>query len=128
MPVVQAPPDAVPTVDLVTQVLAEARELVELEVRSAKQELREDLAEATRAVIAAALAIAIGLLVLAALVVAVIIALGGTVAAALIVAAALAALAVISLAVAYAAAPKTLLGKTRQHLKDDVSALKEHVA
>jgi uncharacterized membrane protein YqjE len=128
MPVVESASESLPTPDLVKRALAEARELVELEVRLAKAELREDLVEAKRAAVAGALAIGIALLVVDALLVAVILALGGTVAAALIVAAALAALVVVSAAVAYAAAPKTLLGKTREHLKTDATELKERVA
>lgn len=127
MPVVQPPPETLSTPDLVKQVLTEARDLVELEVRMAKAELREDLSEAKRAAIAGGLAVGIAMLVIAALLVAVIFALGGTVVAALIVAAALAALAAVSIAVAYATAPKSLLGKTREHLKTDASELKEHV-
>ena len=127
MPEVQSPAGAVPTAELIRQALTEARELATLEVRIAKEELREELAEAQHAAIAGALAIAVALLVLVALVVAVILALGGTVGAALIVAAALAGLAVVSVIVAYAAAPKSLLAKTRQHLKKDAAELKEHV-
>jgi uncharacterized membrane protein YqjE len=128
MPVADSLLESASTPELAKRALIEARELVELEVRIAKEELREDLAEAVRAAIAAALAIGIAMLVLGALVVAVILALGGTVVAALMVAAALAVLAIVSMALAYASAPKSLLGKTRKHLKDDRTALKEHVA
>lgn len=127
MSALQSPPDLLPTAELVKQALGEARGLVELEVRIAKEELRAELLEAKRAAIAGTLAIGIAMLVLGALIVALIFALGGTVAAALVVAAALAALAAISVAVAYATAPKSVLGKTRQHLKDDAETLKEHV-
>jgi uncharacterized membrane protein YqjE len=127
MSALQSPPELLPTPDLVKEVLGEARSLIELEVRIAKEELREELNEAKRAAIAGSLAIAIGMLVLGALIVAVILALGGTVGAALVVAAALAALAAISVAVAYGMAPKSVLGKTRQHIKQDANTLKEHV-
>jgi uncharacterized membrane protein YqjE len=128
MSAIQEPPELLPTTDLVKQALSEARDLVQLEVRIAKEELREELVEAKRAAIAGALAIGIAMLVLGALLVAVILALGGTVGAALVVAAGLAALAAISVAVAYATAPKSVLGKTRKHLKQDATELKEHVA
>ncbi len=116
-----------PTSELLAGALAEARELVKLEVRIAKAELKEELAEAKRAAIAAGVAAASGLLTLTALLVAAILALGGTAAVALIAAGALAAVAVTSIAAAYASAPKTVLGHTREHLKDDISSLKEHV-
>ena len=124
----ETPPKSVPTADLIKQTLAEARDLVELEVRLAKEELKADVVEAKRAAIAGALGLGILLLLLGALVVAVILALGGTVGAALIVSAGLALLAATSVAVAYAIAPKSLLGKTRRHLKQDATELKEHVA
>jgi uncharacterized membrane protein YqjE len=127
MPEVQPQAGAVPTTELIRQALTEARELAALEVRIAKEELREELAEAQHAAVAGALAVASALLVLVALLVAVILALGGTVMAALIVAAALAGLAIVSVIAAYTAAPKSLLGRTRQHLKKDAAELKEHV-
>jgi uncharacterized membrane protein YqjE len=127
MSALQSPPELLPTTELVKQALGEARGLVELEVRIAKDELRAEMMEAKRAAIAGTLAIGSAMLVLAALMVAVIFALGGTVGAALAVAAALAVLAVASVAVAYAMAPKSMLKKTRQQLKNDADALKEHV-
>jgi uncharacterized membrane protein YqjE len=128
MAAVQMPPESVPTADLVKQTLVEARDLVKLEVRIAKEELEEDLLEAKRAAYAGVLAVALGLLALAALVVAVILAIGGTPGAAVVVAVGLGALTAISAASAYAAAPKSLLAKTRRHLEDDATALKGHAA
>ena len=128
MAAVQMPSESVPTAELLRQTLDEARKLVTLEVRIAREELKQDLVEAKRAAIAGALALGMALLVLGALVVALILALGGTAGAALSVAAALAALTAFSVAFAYSAAPKSLLGKTRQHLKEDANEIKEHVA
>ena len=125
---VQMPPESISTSELLKQTIEEARELVKLEVGIAREELKQDLREAKRAAIAGALALGMAVLVLDALVVAIILALGGTASAALAVAAALAALTALSVAFAYTAAPKSLLGKTRQHLKEDANEIKEHMA
>jgi len=116
------------TVDLAKQVLADARELVQLEVRLAKAELLEEMAEAKRAAIAAVFAFGFALLALSALVVALVLALGATPFAALAVAGGFVAVAAGLGIYAYSAAPHSLLGRTRQHVKDDISELKEHVA
>ena len=122
----RASPDS--TTDLVKRTLAEARELVQLEVQIAKQELREDLIQTEKAAIAGAVALVLLLLALAALVVAVIVALGGTVLAAALVGAGFIVLAAGAVALAYALAPKSPLGRTRRRLKEDVNRLKEHAA
>lgn len=119
---------AMPASELLAQALSEARELVSLEVRLAKAELKEEIARTKRAAIAGAVGTVFVTLALAALLVAVILALGGTAGTALIVAAVLAVLGAASMAIAYASAPKAVLGQTREQLKDDVEQLKEHVA
>jgi len=120
-------PETISTADLVKQTLAEAHELVRLEVRIAREELKEDLAEARRAAIAGLLAVVLGELALGALVVALILAVGGTPGAALVVAVGLAALTTASAALAYTMVPKLVLGKTRRHLEADAAELKEHL-
>jgi uncharacterized membrane protein YqjE len=127
MAAVHLPPESVPTADLVKQVLVEARELVKLEVRIAREELKEDLMEAERAAIAGVLAVVLGVLALGALVVTLILAIGGTAGAAFVVAVGLAALTALSAAFAYAMVPKVVLGKTRRHLEEDAAELKEHL-
>jgi uncharacterized membrane protein YqjE len=117
-----------PTTDVVKQALAETRELLQLDLRIAKQELREDLLQVKKAAIAGALAFVFVLLALTALVVAVILAAGASVAAALVTAAILLVLGGAAGALAYALAPKSPLGRTRQRLKDDLNQLKEHAA
>lgn len=127
-PNVRAAAGATPASELLAQALSEARELVTLEVRLAKAELKEEIAGAKRAALAGAVGGVFVTLALAALLVAVILALGGTAAIALIVAAVLAVLGAASIAIAYASAPKAVLEHTREQLKGDVEQLKEHVA
>ncbi len=118
---------SVPTSELLAQALAEARELAQLEIRIAKAELKEELGQAKRAAIAGSIGAAFALLTFAALLVAGILALGGTAVTALLVAAGLAVVAAAGIALAYASVPKKVLGRTREHLKDDAATLKEHL-
>jgi uncharacterized membrane protein YqjE len=115
------------TGELVKQALVEARELVTLEVRIARAEAREELERTTRAAVAFGIAFGFVLLALSAFVVAVILAFGGTVIAALLVGAALAVLGAIAVAIAMASVPKSVLGRTRAHVKQDATVLREHV-
>lgn len=124
----QDPIDSASTAELVRQALGDARELVRLEVRVAKQELRQELLRTKNALIAAAVALLLLLLALGALAVAAIAALGGTALDALLVAAALAVLGLGVCAVAYALVPKPPLDRARQRMQDDLDQLKEHVA
>ena len=114
--------------DLAKQVLGDARQLVQLEVRLARAELLEELAKAKRAAIAGVIAFASVLLGLCALVVALVLAIGGTPVAALGVALGFLALGAGVGAFAYASAPHSILDRTRRHVKEDISELKEHVA
>jgi hypothetical protein len=118
--------DPTPTSDLLKQALAEARELVELEVRIAKEEMREELGRTKRSAIAGAAAAVLALLTLSALVMALILGLGGGVREALLVALGLGVLGGTAGAVTYALAPKAILPRTRDNLKKDVHELKEH--
>ena len=114
--------------ELVAQVLSEAKELVRLEVRLARAELKDEIRRAKRAAVAGAIGAVFVILTLAILLVAVVLALGGTAIAALVVAAALAVLGATSLGLAYASMPKQVLEHTREQMKEDVEHLKEHVA
>jgi len=116
-----------PASELVAQALSDARELVRLEIRMAKAELKEEISRTKRAAILGAIGGVFVILALATLLIAVVLALGGTAVTALVVAAVLAGLGLASIAVAYASVPKTVLGQTREHLKGDVEQLKEHV-
>ncbi len=115
-----------PTSELVAQTLREARELIELEMKLAKQEVRQELQQAKRAAIVGALALACGMWAVAVLLVALILALGGTALHALIVGAVLLAACGGAAAYAYSAVPKAPLEDTRTRLKNDVNRLKEH--
>jgi uncharacterized membrane protein YqjE len=127
MAVVDLSSSAPTTGELVKQVLVEARELVTLEVRIAKAELREELERTTRAAIAFGIAFGFVVLALAAFVVAVILAFGGTVVAALLVGAALSVLGAVAVGVAVASVPKSVLDRTRAQVKQDAAVLREHV-
>lgn len=127
-PVHPATLEEVPTSELVSQTLREARELIELEMTLAKQEVREELQRAKRAAMIGGLALACGIWAIAVLLVALILALGGTALHALIVGAVLLAVCGGAAAYAYSALPKAPLEETRARLKDDVNRLKEHAA
>jgi uncharacterized membrane protein YqjE len=127
MAVVDLSSSAPTTSELVKQVLVEARELVTLEVRIARAELREELERTRRAAIAFGVAFSVVLLALAAFVVALILAFGGTVLAALLVGAALSVVGAIAVGIAVASVPKSVLDRTRAHVKQDATVLREHV-
>jgi hypothetical protein len=114
------------TTDLVQRVLQEARELVKLEVGIAKAELREQVSQVKRAGVAAALAVSCLLLCLCTLLMALVLALGNTVVAALLVALGLAVISGSLAWMAFALAPKSVLGRTREHARSDVNEIKEH--
>lgn len=128
-PVVIDPTDKTSsTPELVKLVLADARELIALEVRMAVQEARTELLQIKQAAIVAGVAVALSLLGVGTLLVAIVLALGGTPLEALIVTAVLWVGAGISAVYAYSVVPKRPLEKTRERLKDDANHLKEHVA
>ena len=105
------------TVEIAKQALAEAKELIELEIQLAKVEARDELKKMKAAAIAGALAftlllLGLGLLPLYAL------AVGGG----------LVLLAGAAAAYAYSAIPKAPLDHTRERLKEDIQRLREHTA
>lgn len=118
--------DSATTSELLRQAVTEARELVELEVRIAKEEIREELGRTKRAALTGAVALVLLILTLSALVVALILALGGGAPEALLVALGLALIGGTVAAATYALAPKSVLPRTRDNLKKDVHELKEH--
>ena len=117
-----------PSRDVAKQLLADAKELIVLEIELAKNEVADELLRAKHAAIAAAAAAGALLLCLMAALVALILALGGAPVHALIVALVLLLVAVGAGVYAYSALPKRLLGKTRDRLQDDARQLKAHVA
>lgn len=116
------------TADLVRQTLEESKELVRVELQLFEQEVREDIRRYKAVSVMFGVALVLGLLTLATLVVALVIALGGSTGAALGISCVLAALAVILAAVAYKVFPGAPLERTRARLKQDMQEIKEHVS
>jgi uncharacterized membrane protein YqjE len=117
-----------PSADVAKQLLADAKELIALEVELAKNEVTEELVRSKHAAIAAGVAVAAIVLCLNAALVGLILALGGAPIHALSVALVLLLLAVATSVYAYSAIPKRPLGRTRARLEDDARQLKAHVA
>jgi uncharacterized membrane protein YqjE len=116
------------TVEIAKQALAEAKELIELEIQLAKVEARDELKKMKAAAIAGALAFTLLLLGLSAWVTALILALGLAPLYALAVGGGLVLLAGAAAAYAYSAIPKAPLDHTRERLKEDIQRLREHTA
>jgi hypothetical protein len=115
------------TTELVREALEETKELVRLEMKLAREEVRDDVLQLKTAAILLGVASVLGVLTLASLVVALVLGLGGGVLQALLVAAALALICGILVAVAYRSIPKVPLERTRSRLKTNVNQLKEHI-
>lgn len=120
--------DSGSTVELAKQALTEAKELIELEIKLAKVEARDELKRMKNAAIAAGVAFTLAILGLSAWVTALILALGLAPLYALAVGGALLLLGAGSAAYAYAAIPKAPLDHTRERLKEDIQRLREHTA
>jgi uncharacterized membrane protein YqjE len=119
--------DAVPTTELMRQVLDETRELVRLETRLARDELHTDLKQLQAAAILGGVALLLGLLTLSTLLVAVVLAAGARAGVAFIIAVLLLLGASVLAALAYRKLPKPPLARTRDRLTSDVTQLKEHI-
>lgn len=118
---------AEPTRELLRQTVEETKELVRLELKLAREELREDVRKLKLAAILGSIAIVLGLLVLSTLGVALVLALGGTVMSALGVAALLFVLAGTMALIAYKNVPGVPLERTRARLESDINQFREHV-
>ncbi len=116
------------TADLVREAMSEAKELVQLEVELAKEEVKEELWHVQRAAIGFGIAAGSSLLVLSLLALALVLALGGTALVALAVAGVFLVVAAVSGYAGYAMLPKAALGKTRSRLQNGMNQLKEHIA
>jgi uncharacterized membrane protein YqjE len=115
------------TTELVREALEETKELVRLEIKLAREEVRDDVVQLKTAAILLGVASVLAVLALASLVVALVLGLGGGVVQALLVAAALVLICGILVAVAYRSIPKVPLERTRSRLKTNVNQLKEHI-
>jgi hypothetical protein len=116
------------TAELVKDALDEAKELVQLEVALAKEEVKEDLRHVRRAAIGFGVGLGASLLALTLLAMSLVFAIGATALVALLVAGGFLVTAALGAYVGYALLPKRALEKTRSRLQNDVNHLKEHIA
>jgi uncharacterized membrane protein YqjE len=119
--------DAMPTGELMRQVLDETKELVRIETRLARDELEGDLLQLESAAIFGGAALLLGILSLSTLAMAIVLALGGAASIAFLLAALLLLSGSVLALLAYRRAPKPPLARTRARLKSDVTQLKEHI-
>ena len=119
--------DAVPTTELMRQVLDETKELVRIETQLARAELQGDLVQLKSAAILGGVAALLGILTLSMLVVAVVLLLGGGAVVAFVAAFVLLLGASVTAGLAYHKLPKPPLARTRRRLENDVTQLKEHI-
>jgi uncharacterized membrane protein YqjE len=118
--------DALPTTELMRQVLDETKELVRIETRLARDELSADLGQLKKAAVLGGVALLLALLSLSTLVTALVLALGGALVA-LVIAASMLLGASVAAAVAYQRLPKPPLARTRARLESDVKQLERHI-
>lgn len=119
--------EAVPTTELMRQVLDETRELVRLEAKLARDELRGDLKQLQSAAIFGGVALLLAVLTLSTLLVALILALGAAASVAFVCAIVLLLAASTLAALAYQRLPKPPLARTRERLTSDVTQLERHI-
>jgi uncharacterized membrane protein YqjE len=119
--------DAVPTGELMRQILEETKELVRIESKLARDELRADVVQLESAAKFGGVALVLGSLTLSTLVVTVILALGGGALVALLCSVVLLLGASVTAFIAYQKVPKPPLARTRDRLKSDVTQLREHI-
>jgi len=120
-------PDDLSTRELGRQAFDETKELVRLEIALAREDLRSELQQAKTAAILLGVAGALAIVALASFAAAVVIALGNTVTAALSVAFIVVAQVAVLGFMGYRKIPKAPLARTRERLASDVRELKEHV-
>lgn len=119
-------PDA-STTELLREAIEETRELVKLEVELAKDEVREELADAKRAAIMFGVAAVAALLAAAMLFVALALAIFPGPVPALVIGGALIVTAAVLGLVAWRRTPKKPLGRTQRRLETDARVLKEGI-
>ena len=116
-----------PTAALIREAVTDAQALIKLEVRLARNEVRDELVGLRSAAIAFGVAAVLALLGVALLLVALVLAISPIVGA-VVAGASLLGVAVIFAVVGAYIAPKKPLDRTRRRLTEDVKELKEHVA
>jgi hypothetical protein len=133
MPLNQPPPERLPleqasTVDLVKEVFDEAKELVRLEVEIAKDEVKQEVAQAKKAAIGFGVAFVFTVVAVCLLAVALVLAAGATAVVALAVAGGFLVLGGIAGYLGFSMIPKKPLDKTVHRAMSNVNQLKEHIA
>jgi uncharacterized membrane protein YqjE len=121
-------PAPVPTRELVKEALDGAKELVQLEVALALDEVREDVQRLKKVAIFSGVALVFANLFLATLIFSIVLALGGTPEVAFATTGLLALIAVVLSGVAYKLFPGMPLRRTIERVKNDMNQLREHVA
>ena len=116
------------TTALLKEAVDEAKQLVQLEVALAKDEVREEVKQAKGAAIAFGASAGLAILGVALLLVALALAIFPGAVPALVIGLVLLTVAGISGFVGYRALPKAPLGRTKRRLETDVNILKERVA
>jgi uncharacterized membrane protein YqjE len=125
---------SLPTSELIREALEETKELARLEVKLAREEVRDDLLQLKGFAIFAGVAVVLGIVTVTLLFVAIIFALGATTTpaaftpAAFIVFGVLAVISAVLGGIAYQRLPKVPLQRTQARLKADLEQFKEHVA
>jgi uncharacterized membrane protein YqjE len=116
------------TADLVRDAIAEARELVQLEVALAKNEVRGEIAQAKASSVGFGVALFLVIEGVAMLLVALVLAIAPTAPVALVVGLVLLAVAAVSGFAGYKLLPKKPMDHTRRRLQADLEQLKERLA
>jgi len=124
----QKPLDEASTGDLVKAALAEAQNLVRLEVKLAKEDAKKEVKSASRAAIGFGVAAASSMMMMTMLAVALVLAIGPHPWAALLVAAGFLVVCAVAGVVGYTQIPKKPLARTLERMETDVNQLKEHIA
>lgn len=117
-----------PVTELMREAIADARELVRLEVELAVREARDDLRSFEHAAIGFAFAAAAAVASLSLFAVAAVLALGAKQWIAAVIAGALLAFALAAAAVSWGALPKRPLERSRERVATDVQQIKENLA
>jgi VIT1/CCC1 family predicted Fe2+/Mn2+ transporter len=116
------------TTDLVREALVEAKELLQVEVALARDEMTQEINRVKRSAIALGAAVGAGVLGVAMVLVAIALAISPGPMPALLIGLSLLVLAVILGVLGYGNVPKQPLVRTRSRLSTDARLLKEHVA
>jgi hypothetical protein len=124
----QEPLDESSTGDLIKEALVEAQNLVRLEVKLAKEDVKSEVKSVSRAAIGFGVAAASSLMMMTMLAVALVLAIGPSPWAALLVAGGFLVVCAVAGIVGYTQIPKNPLARTRERMESDVNHLKEHIA